>query len=106
MKVICGRCKRHYTRQLWNTSEIGKKRPTWVCTGKKAERYRRCDSKNISEAKLMEISAAVLGIPEFDENIFFDKVESITVQGTHELLFCMKDGSTIPSSYYNLQSKK
>ena len=32
MKVICGRCKRHYTRQLWNTSEIGKKRPTWVCT--------------------------------------------------------------------------
>ena len=70
MKVICGRCKRHYTRQLWNTSEISKKRPIWVCTGKKAEKYRRCDSKNISEAKLMEASAAVLGIPEFDENIF------------------------------------
>lgn len=32
MKVICGRCKRHYTRQLWNTSETGKKRLTWVCT--------------------------------------------------------------------------
>ena len=47
----------------------------------------------------MEASAAVLGIPEFDEDIFFDKVESITVQGTHELLFCMKDGSTIPGSY-------
>ena len=99
MKVICGRCKRYYTRQLWNTSEIGKKRPTWVCTGKKAEKYRRCDSKNISEAKLMEASAAVLGIPEFDEDIFYDKVESITVRGPHELLFGMKDGSTIPSSY-------
>ena len=38
----------------------------------------------------MEASAKVLGIPEFDEDIFFDKVESITVQGTHELLFaCM-----------------
>lgn len=99
MKVICGCCKRHYTRQLWNTSETGKKRPTWVCTGKKAEKYRRCDSRNIPEAKLMEASAAVLGISEFDENIFFDKVESITVQGAHELHFCMKDGSTIPGSY-------
>ena len=95
MKVICGRCKRHYTRQLWNTSEIGKKRPTWVCTGKKAEKYRRCDSKNISETKLMEVSAAVLGIPEFDEDIFSDKVESITVQGPHELLFCLKDGTEV-----------
>ena len=90
MKVICGCCGRHYTRQLWNTSAIGKKRPTWVCTGKKAEKYRRCDSKNIPEVKLMEASAKVLGIPEFDEDIFFNKVESITVRGAHELLFCLK----------------
>ena len=90
MKVICGCCGRHYTRQLWNTSAIGKKRPTWVCTGKKAEKYRRCDSKNIPEVKLMEASAKVLGIPEFAEDIFFDKVESITVRGAHELLFCLK----------------
>lgn len=90
MKVICGCYGRHYTRQLWNTSAIGKKRPTWVCTGKKAEKYRRCDSKNIPEVKLMEASAKVLGIPEFDEDIFFDKVESITVRGAHELLFCLK----------------
>ena len=34
-KVICGRCGRHYTRQLWNTSKNGEKCPTWVCTGKK-----------------------------------------------------------------------
>ena len=90
MKVICGCCGRHYTRQLWNTSAIGKKRPTWVCTGKKAEKYRRCDSKNIPEVKLMEASAKVLGIPEFDEDIFFNKVESITVRGSRELLFCLK----------------
>lgn len=95
MKVICGCCGRHYTRQLWNTSAIGKKRPTWVCTGKKAEKYRRCGSKNIPEAKLMEASAKVLGVSEFDEDIFFDKVESITVQGVHELLFCLHDGTEV-----------
>lgn len=95
MKVICGCCGRHYTRQLWNTSEVGRKRPTWVCTGKKAEKYRRCDAKNILEEKLMEASAAVLGIPEFDEDIFFDRVESITVKGKHELIFSMKNGTEI-----------
>ena len=95
MKVVCGRCGRHYTRQLWNTSKDGEKCPTWVCTGKKAEKYRRCDSKNIPEAKLMEASEKVLGIPEFDEELFFDKVESITVQGVHELLFCLHDGTEV-----------
>lgn len=95
MKVICGCCGRHYTRQLWNTSEVGKKRPTWVCTGKKAEKYRRCDAKNIPEEKLMEASAAVLGIPEFDEDIFFDRVEFIMVRGKHELAFSMKNGTGI-----------
>lgn len=105
MKVICGCCGRHYTRQLWNTSEIGKKRPTWVCTGKKAEKYRRCDSKNIPEAKLMEASAKVLGIPEFDEDIFFDKVESITVRGVHELLFCLKDGTEVTQNWEHTAQK-
>lgn len=105
MKVICGCCGRHYTRQLWNTSEKGKKRPTWVCTGKKAEKYRRCDSKNIPEAKLMEASAKVLGISEFDEDIFFDKVESITVQGTHELLFCLKDGAEVTQHWEHTAQK-
>lgn len=105
MKVICGCCGRHYTRQLWNTSEKGKKRPTWVCTGKKAEKYRGCDSKNIPEAKLMEASAKVLGISEFDEDIFFDKVESITVQGTHELLFCLKDGAEVTQHWEHTAQK-
>lgn len=105
MKVICGCCGRHYTRQLWNTSAIGKKRPTWVCTGKKAEKYRRCDSKNIPEAKLMEASAKVLGIPEFDEDLFFDKVESITVQGIHELLFCLHDGTEVTQHWEHTAQK-
>ena len=95
MKVVCGCCGRHYTRQLWNTSAAGKKRPSWVCSGKKAEKYRRCASKNIPEEKLMEASAKVLDIPEFDEEMFSELVESVTVRGKHELLFCLKDGTEI-----------
>ena len=43
----------------------------------------------------MEASEKVLGISEFEEDIFFDKVESITVRGAHELLFRLKDGTEV-----------
>lgn len=105
MKVVCGTCGRHYTRQLWNTGNTGKKCPTWVCTGKKSDKYRRCYSKNIPESKLMEASCAVLGLDDFDEEVFFDNVETITVYGRHELRFQMKDG-TVVSQYWEHTAQK
>ena len=86
-KVICSRCGRHYTRQLWNTSKNGEKCPTWICTGKKAEKHRKCDAKNIKEEKLMKASAEVLGLIEFDEVRFDERVESITVEKDGKLNF-------------------
>ena len=86
-KVICSRCGRHYTRQLWNTSKNGEKCPTWICTGKKAEKHRKCDAKNIKEEKLMKASAEVLGLVEFDEARFDEMVESITVEKDGKLNF-------------------
>lgn len=43
----------------------------------------------------MEASCAVLGMDTFDEDVFFDKVETIRVEGQHELLFTMKDGPEV-----------
>ena len=86
-KVICGCCGRHYTRQLWNTGKNAGKCPTWVCTGKKAEKYRRCDGKNMKEEMLMKASAEALGLAEFDEVRFGEMVESITVEKDGRLIF-------------------
>lgn len=97
-KVLCASCGRHYTRQLWNTSKAGPKRPTWICSGKKVEKYRRCSAKNLSEEKLMKVSAQVLGIEEFEEAVFEEKVEKITVitaQGERTLRFHMRDGTQV-----------
>lgn len=101
MKVICGSCGRHYTRQLWNTSKNGGKRPVWVCTGKRTEKYRRCDAVNISEKKLMEASAAVLGLREFDESCFERQIEFIKAE-KQELHFAMKNGNEIRHFYFPL----
>ena len=86
-KIICGCCGRHYTRQVWNSGKNGIRRATWVCTGKKAEKYRQCRAKNISEEKLMEISTKMLGLEKFEEEIFLQKIKSITVFGKNELVF-------------------
>lgn len=106
MKVVCGCCGRHYTRQLWNTSKVGRKRPTWVCTGKKTDKFRRCNAKNIPESKLMEASCTVLGLDAFDEDVFFDKVETITVEGQHDLLFTMKDSSEVRQHWEHTAQKE
>ena len=54
---------------------------------KKAEKHRRCDAKNIKEEKLMKVSAEVLGLIEFDEVRFDERVESITVEKDGKLNF-------------------
>lgn len=93
-KIVCGLCGRHYTRQLWNTNKGGSKKATWICTGKKIEKYRRCNARNITEEKLIAKSMEALGQTEFDEQEFRKRVEMITV-GTGFLDFFMSpvDGS-------------
>lgn len=86
-KIICGICGRHYTRQVWNTAKNGKRSPTWVCTGKKNEKYRWCTAKNISERKLMEACAEMLGTEQFDESLFEQKVDHIVIGGDGKPLF-------------------
>lgn len=85
-KIICGRCGRHYTRQLWNAGS-NRKRPTWVCTGKKQGKTVWCESKNLSEEQLMEASAAALGREKFSADLFAEKIEAITVGKNGELFF-------------------
>lgn len=88
-KILCGICGRHYTRYLWNTSN-GKKSPTWSCTGKKLEKYRRCPAKNITEAKLITKSMKALGQKEFNAQEFEQKVKSITIVEGNEAVFFLE----------------
>lgn len=89
-KIICGLCGRHYTRQVWNSGKDGKRSAAWVCTGKKMEKQKRCSAKNISEKKLMELSAKVLGMEHFEEEVFLNKVEAICAKGDG-VLWLFKD---------------
>lgn len=54
-----------------------------------------CGHSGLEENLLKSISADVLGIDEFDEAAFTDKVDHITVVSNEELIFHLKDGSEV-----------
>ena len=97
-KIVCGCCGRHYTRQLWKNKE--KECPTWICTGKKYPKEKRCESSNIAEGKIYEACKEVMGMEVFDEKIFDEKVEKIYVIGKDCLKFQLLRGGYVEMKMY------
>lgn len=88
-KISCSKCGKNLHR---NTSTLvsGEKARHWRCPA-----YSNCGHNGLEETLLKTISADVLGIDEFDEAVFIDRIDHITVVSNQELLFHLKDGSEI-----------
>ncbi len=89
-KITCGSCGCHYMRRTIN----GVKK--WQCNtyweiGKDACK----DAKLIPETVLENLSADVLGIPVFSNQLFGQKVVHITVPKRNELDFHLADGKIV-----------
>lgn len=63
-----------------------------------------CPSKRIPEEILMKVSANILGIDEFDTDIFNDMVSFITVYNGNRLIFRFEDG-TEQETYWKDKSR-
>ena len=53
-----------------------------------------CPAKQIPETTLMSVCCDVLGLAEFDERIFSERISGIRVTAPNELLFLLADGHT------------
>ena len=53
-----------------------------------------CPAKQIPEPTLMAACCEVLGLAEFDERVFDERVSGIRVTAPNELLFTLADGRT------------
>ena len=53
-----------------------------------------CSAKQIPEPMLMTVCCDVLGIAEFDERVFTERISSIRATAPNELLFLLADGHT------------
>ena len=72
-KIRCGKCGQNF-RKATKTSAAGEKYNTWNCASRK-----NCDSKGIREDMLKSKVAEVLGIAEFDETLFKQKIDHVGI---------------------------
>ena len=88
-KIHCGKCGKNYKR-------CGKpNHKGWNCSTFIQKGAQHCRTSVIPEDILCEVSAEVLGIPTFDEQLFSDNVTGITAEDHHILVFHLADGTKV-----------
>ena len=96
-RVVCGCCGSSCRRQTQPSklSETGKI-AYWRCSGGAKT---NCGIKGIREPELMEITAQVMGTPEFDGEAFRERVDHITMVESGKLEYTFLDGHTQEAEY-------
>ena len=106
-KIECGKCGAHYTKGMVNGNKTDGMQEKWTCYGKGSRGASYCDAKNICGDRLRKAAATALGLPEFDEKVFSDRVERIIVTGNDTLEFHLTNGTvrTVPIETYQPTQK-
>ena len=105
-KVICGKCGRNFVKGLAKSNRHDGLQEHWYCFGKL--RKKNCDAKNISGHRLRLACCEILGLDDFDENVFARTVEKILTADTDVLEFRFYDGTVKKAKihYFNQAEKK
>ena len=88
-KVICGKCGHHYVKGMTKTNVFDGLQEHWICFGKMRKKI--CDAKSIRGCRLRDACCEVMGIEEFDENLFSKAIDKIIVEADR-LEFHFYDG--------------
>ena len=96
-KLKCANCGKSYRRHQYK--RVDDSAANWECRTKAEKGKSLCDAVNIQEVALIEACRQVLGLAEFEENIFTERVEKIIVHKDNLLIFHMKDGKEISHTW-------
>lgn len=88
--VGCSQPKASVFINSWNSASY------WRCSGGAKT---NCGIKGIREPELMEITAQVMGTPEFDGDAFRERVDHITMVESGKLEYTFLDGHTQEAEY-------
>lgn len=85
----CDQCGSYYRRKIASAGTPYSK-PVWICTTFNTKGKKYCASKQIPESILLQTTADVLGLENFDAGAFAAAVERIHVTGPNSLryIFC------------------
>ena len=101
----CGASLMHSTRaNKAKNSGLGDKLFGWSC-GTRRKKGGHCSTKDIPDRYLRKACAEVLGLEEFDEDVFIEKVDYISVPDNGQLRFHFKDGTEKIQTWVNTAKK-
>lgn len=108
-KIKCGKCGKSLMRNTRTNrakhSQLGEKLIGWVCGSRKVKGG-HCTTKEIPDRYLRKACAEALGIAEFDEDVFKEKVDFISVPDNGLLRFHMKDETEKLQAWENTAKKE
>lgn len=93
-KIKCQCCGKNYRRKTTPTGIV------WCCATYNTRGKKYCPkSKQIPENTLIDLCCEVLGVQEFDANIFENQIKQILVPEPNKLTFIFHDGRNITSHW-------
>ncbi len=93
-KIQCQCCGKNYRRKTTPTGIV------WCCATYNTRGKKYCPkSKMIPENTLISVTCEILGIPEFDAEIFESQIEKILVPEPNKLTFIFTDGQQISAHW-------
>lgn len=87
--LTCGICGKHYRRKSTSAGII------WICGTYNTQGKAACASKQIPENTLCQVTAEVLGIQVFSEDVLRKKVSGILVKQENTLVYRFCDGAEV-----------
>ena len=99
-KVKCGECGMSFHRVKKEKLKYGKTvtELRWHCRSSRTGKI-SCNCGTIMEDDLYKETATVLGLEEFDEEIFKERIDYMSIPSRGRIDFHFKDGSIIERSY-------
>ena len=98
--ITCTVCGRNYKRCT------GGKRHFWNCPTAVQTDLPSCGTSQIPEKLLYDLAAEVLGLAQFDEGVFLERVKGIDALPDKTLVFNFKDGSTAERHWEHISRVK
>lgn len=89
-KIKCGNCGKSYLRSARNRGQY----VLWTCGSKKGNGKVSCGAKDIPEQQLKRVCSEVLGLAEFQSEVFAERVQRVEIIGKDTMRFYFTNGST------------
>jgi Flp pilus assembly CpaF family ATPase len=76
-------------------------KPVWICNTFSKHGKKACSSQQIPDEILRTITTEVLGLVEFDEIVFEEKIKEIQVSGPYKLIYIFDNEKNVQKEWHH-----